>query len=132
MMVRGCGYPLPTSPHLRLVSEPHSSALGPEFSQARTRFVFRVATLPALIAILLIIPFRVPRELVEVVAVPVVVTVVGVAWLQAGAWRASAVALGSRPGKHSIVFPATALLGLPFVFHLLLKPGIRFQGRPRE
>jgi hypothetical protein len=58
-------------------------------ARARTRFVFRVASLPALTAILLIIPFRVPRELVEVVILPVVVTVIGIAWLQAGAWRVS-------------------------------------------
>ena len=47
-------------------------------ARARTRFVFRVATLPALTAIALIVPFRVPRELAEVVILPVIVTVTGI------------------------------------------------------
>lgn len=50
------------------------------------RFVFNIATLPALAAILLIIPFRVPRNWIEVVAVPAVVTLIGIAWIQAGTW----------------------------------------------
>src|SRR5687768_13413383 len=54
---------------------------------ARARFVFQVATLPALIGIALILPFRIPRELIEVVLLPVLVTVIGIAWIQAGAWR---------------------------------------------
>jgi hypothetical protein len=87
---------------------------------------FRVATLPALTAILLIIPFRVPREWVEVVMLPVVVTVIGIAWLQAGAWRASGVTTGSGSGAGSIAFPLGALLVLLLVFQLLLKPGVRF------
>lgn len=55
------------------------------------RFVLNIATLPALTAILLIIPFRVPRNWVEVVAVPVVVTLIGIAWIQAGAWAVDGV-----------------------------------------
>jgi hypothetical protein len=67
-------------------------------ARARTRFIFEVATLPALTAILLIIPFRVPREWIEVVMVPVVVTVIGIAWLQAGAWRVSGMRTGAVRG----------------------------------
>jgi hypothetical protein len=99
-------------------------------ARARTRFVLRVATLPALTAILLIIPFRVPPEFVEVVLVPVVVTVIGIAWLQAGAWNVSAVPSGDGPGSGpaatSIAYPLGALLMLLLVFHLLLRRGIRF------
>ena len=95
-------------------------------ARARTGFAFRVATLPALTAILLIIPFRVPRELLEVVILPVVVTVIGIAWLQAGAWRTSGVATvgGARVG--SIAYPLGALLVLLLVFQLLLRAGVRF------
>jgi hypothetical protein len=64
--------------------------------RARTRFVFEVATLPAVIAILLIIPFRVPRGIVEVVAVPVVVTGIGIAWLQAGAREFASINFSER------------------------------------
>jgi hypothetical protein len=95
-------------------------------SRARAHFVFHVATLPALMAILLIIPFRIPREWVEVVMVPVVVTVTGVAWLQAGAWKISGVKIVSGPRPRSIAYPLGALLILLLVFQLLLRPGVRF------
>jgi len=97
----------------------------------RSALMFRMATLPALAAILLIIPFRVPRNWVEVVAVPVVVTLIGVAWMQAGAWavrevKASGVlgpkALGSTP----IAYALGALLILLLVFQFVLRPGVRF------
>jgi hypothetical protein len=92
----------------------------------RTRLVFHVATLPALTAILLIVPFRVPREWVEVVIVPVVVTVIGIAWLQASAWSISAVTTRRGSGADSIAYPLGALLVLLLVFQLLLRPGVRF------
>jgi hypothetical protein len=92
----------------------------------RTRFVFRVATLPALTAILLIIPFRVPREFIEVVMLPVLVTVIGIAWLQAGAWRLSGVTTGGGSGAGSLAYPLGALLVLLLVFQLLLRPGVHF------
>jgi hypothetical protein len=95
-------------------------------ARARTRFVFRVATLPALAAIPLIIPFRVPREFVEVVIVPVVVTVIGVAWLQAGAWRVSGVASVGGLSVGSIAYPLGALLIVLVLFQLLLRPGVHF------
>jgi len=95
-------------------------------ARARTHFIFRVATLPALSAILLIIPFRVPRELVEVIVLPVTVTVIGIAWLQAGGWRVSAVKTGSGSGTGSIAYPLAALLVLLLAFQLLLRPGVRF------
>ncbi|MGZ8362055.1 MAG: hypothetical protein ACXWUX_16175 [Allosphingosinicella sp.] len=64
---------------------------------ARTRFIFLIATLPALIGIALIIPFRVPRELIEVIVPPIAVTLVGIGWIQANAWREAQVqAAGAR------------------------------------
>jgi hypothetical protein len=96
-------------------------------SQARTRFMLRAATVPALAAILLIIPFRVPRNWVEVAAVPVVVTVIGIAWVQAGAWCVSQVkASGRALGAKSVVSAFGALLILVLVFQLVLRPGVRF------
>jgi hypothetical protein len=95
-------------------------------ARARARFIFEVATLPALTAILLIIPFRVPREWIEVVMVPVVVTVIGIAWLQAGAWRVSGVRTGDSSRAGPIIYPLGALLVLLLVFQLLLRPGVRF------
>jgi hypothetical protein len=94
--------------------------------RARTRFIFRAATVPALMAILLIIPFRVPRNWVEVVGVPVVVTVVGIAWIQAGAWAATDVKASGNLNSKSIAHAASALLILLLIFQLVLRPGIRF------
>jgi hypothetical protein len=95
-------------------------------ARARTRFVFHVGTLPVLSAIVLIIPFRVPRELVEVVILPVVVSVIGIAWLQAGAWRISRASTVGSSRVGSIAYPLSALLVLLLVFQLVLRPGIRF------
>jgi hypothetical protein len=94
--------------------------------RARTRFVFQVATLPAITAILLIIPFRIPRNWVEVVAVPVVVTVIGIAWLQAGAWAVKGVKAGGIFSSKSNAYALSALLILLLVFQFVLRPGIRF------
>ncbi len=109
-------------PVLELAPDPAHIAGG----WARTRFVFQVVTLPALIALPLIIPFRVPREMVEVVVLPVLVTVPGVVWMQAGAWRMRRVATGSPRASVSVGYLLVAMLLLLAVFHLVLRPGIRF------
>jgi hypothetical protein len=92
----------------------------------RSRFILRVAVLPALAAIPIIVAFRVPRELAEVVAPPIAVTILGLAWIQANAWRAA----DARPGGFSAARPVFALLGallvLLLVFQLVLRPGIPF------
>jgi hypothetical protein len=95
-------------------------------ARARTIFMFRVATLPALASIVLILPFRVPRQIVEVVMVPVVVTITGVMWLQAGAWATSGIKASGRLSQKSYWYAAGALVLLLAIFQLLLRPGIRF------
>ena len=92
----------------------------------RNRFIFRAATLPALIAIPMIIPFRVPRMWIEVVAVPVVVTLIGIAWIQAGAWRMRATSSVSRRSPGSLTWLLAAVCLLLLVFQFLLRPGVRF------
>ena len=94
--------------------------------RARSRFIFRAATLPAMAAILLIIPFRVPRNWIEVVAVPVVVTVVAIAWIQAGAWAVTHVKASGNLGSRSMMYASSALLILLLIFQFVLRPGIRF------
>ncbi|HEY9554413.1 hypothetical protein [Allosphingosinicella sp.] len=92
----------------------------------RTRFIFRVAAVPGLIAIPLIIAFRVPRELLEVVLPPVLVTIIGIAWMQAGAWRIrNAKAIGA-PAPGSIRTSLIAVLTLLLIFQIVLRPGIPF------
>jgi hypothetical protein len=92
----------------------------------RTRFIFRIAILPALIAIPAIIAFRVPRELAEVILPPIAVTVLGMAWIQANAWRVA----DAKPGGFSAARPflpqLAALLILLLIFQLILRPGIHF------
>lgn len=95
-------------------------------ARERSRFVFRVATLPALAAIVLIIPFRVPRELVEVVLLPAWVAVIGIAWMQAGAWWLGPAEAQGGSGIGSIIKPLIAVVLLFLVFQGLLRPGIRF------
>ena len=113
-------------------------------SRARGWFVFRVATLPAVIAIALILPFRVPREWIEVVLVPVVVTVIGIIWIQGSAWVVRDVSSGSgsaarattattaapatpvEPAAPSVAPLVAAVVILLLVFQLVLRPGIRF------
>lgn len=92
---------------------------------ARSRFLFQTATAPAVAAILLIIPFRIPRDIIEVVVLPVVVTLIGTAWLQAGAWAVSALTPGARRTVR-VAGPLIVLLLLLMVFQWVLRPGISF------
>lgn len=93
---------------------------------ARSRFVFQVATLPALLAIVLILPFRVPREWLEVVFLPLVVFVAGMPWIQSGAWRLRTVKATGLPVAVSLAYPLAAAITLLLIFQLLLRPGIPF------
>jgi hypothetical protein len=92
----------------------------------RTRFIFHVATLPALIAIPVIIAFRVPREMVEVILPPIAVTIVGISWIQANAWRVADARPGGFSAARPILYPLAALLILLLIFQLILRPGIAF------
>jgi cation transport ATPase len=93
---------------------------------SRTRFVFRVITLPALLATALVIPFRVPRELIEVLVVPLLVLLSGVPWIQAGAWRVCEARANGTATVPSLAYLFAAVLGLLLIFQLVLRPGIRF------
>jgi hypothetical protein len=95
-------------------------------ARERSRFMFQVATLPAFAAIALIVPFRVPREPIEVVLLPLIVTVVGIAWIQAGAWRSPEVEANGAEPRVSIGHALGAVLLLFTIFQGLLRPGIAF------
>src|SRR5215469_4116692 len=109
-----------TTPLLELADSPERLAGG----RARSVFMSNIATVPALLGLLLIIPFRVPREWTEVLLPPVVVTAIGIAWLQAGAWRVHGVTPAALAPLRSPRVPLLLLLGLLLVFQLLLRPGI--------
>jgi hypothetical protein len=110
-----------TRPLLELADSPARLATG----HARSNFMFRVGTLPALIGVLLIIPFRVPRELIEVLVPPVVDTVLGIVVMQAFAWRVRAVRPAGFVPAASPLRAAAALIALLLLFQLVLRPGIR-------
>jgi hypothetical protein len=109
-------------PLLSFAEKPDDIASG----RLRTAFMLRVAAVPALAAIPLIIPFRIPRNWVEVAAVPVVVTIIGVAWIQAGAWAVEGVKARGGLGSKSAAYAFGALLILLLLFQFVLRPGIRF------
>jgi hypothetical protein len=80
----------------------------------------------ALLAVVLIVPFRVPRDIVEVAFIPLFVNLVGAGWLTLSG---SIVPPGEaavdleRPG---IVGPALALGLTLLMFQLVLRPGVPF------
>ncbi|KQZ30222.1 hypothetical protein [Duganella sp. Root1480D1] len=98
------------------------SAMMPDLGQS----TFRIATLPALLALPVITLFRMPREWIEVLMVPVVVSFIGLAWIQADAWRAKARADHAGAADVSLAWPFGMVLCLLLIFQLLLRRGIRF------
>lgn len=95
---------------------------------ARTRWVFRMVTLPALLGTALVVPFRVPRELLEVLLVPLLAVVPGIPWIQAGAWRLRDARPNAAGAVPSPAYLLAAAAGLLLFFQLVLRPGIHFYG----
>ncbi len=95
-------------------------------ARRRKRFMLNAVTLPALLALPAITLFRIPREWIEVLAVPVVVTAAGVVWMQAGAWRATSRPCHGIAEPPSLGWPVGASLCLLAVFQLVLRPGVHF------
>jgi hypothetical protein len=92
----------------------------------RTMFVLLAGSLPALIGVLLIIPFRLPREMIEVLLPPGVATIVGMAWMQSGAWRAKGVLYEGAAPVGSVIYPLIAVAVLLAIFQFVLRAGINF------
>lgn len=95
-------------------------------AKGRKTCIFRSATLPGMLALPMILLFRVPREWIEVLLVPTVVTAVGLAWMQAGAWCVRTQATGNGAAVDAISRPLVAVLCLLLIFQVLLRPGVRF------
>jgi hypothetical protein len=100
--------------------------IGSCLAREMLRFMPLRTFLSALAAIPLIIAFRVPRELLEVLLPPVLSTVVGLAAVYATAWRIKGVDVIRDPQPVSIIWPLAAVAILLLVFQLLLRPGIDF------
>jgi hypothetical protein len=88
--------------------------------------LLRVATVPAIAAIPLIVAFRVPREAIEVLLPPVLVTIVGLTAIHLTAWRVSSAIETRGPQPVSIAYPLVGVVALLLVFQLLLRPGVPF------
>jgi hypothetical protein len=101
--------------------------LGPpmEDGRARSRFVFLTTVLPAIMAIPILILFRVPREWQEVVVPTIAVPLIGLIWVQANAWRTR---VAPRPVLPSpgLMHPLVLVLVLLAFFQLVLRPGVAF------
>jgi hypothetical protein len=95
-------------------------------ARRRTSFILNAATLPALLAILLIVPFRVPRETMEVLLPPVAVALAGIGWIQANAWRVTDARAALPPGRRALAGPFLAALMLLALFQIVLRPGVDF------
>lgn len=94
--------------------------------RARTKFMANVVTAPAFLSPPLIFIYRVPREAIEVIVPPILVMVIGCAWLQANAARVKGVQAGGAPGLGSPRTALLACLGVLAFFQLVLRSGVKF------
>ncbi|MGJ7901768.1 hypothetical protein [Lysobacter sp. 1R34A] len=92
----------------------------------RSGFIFRIATLPALLALPLIIAMRVPGSVDQVAIVPVAEFVIGLFWIQASAWCASYRLHETVTAPRSSWGPLIAVAALLLIFQTVLRPGIAF------
>lgn len=118
-MVLTCGLVAP----LFLTMVPGADTQAP---RGRARTVLRYAVLPALAAIALIVPFRVPGPMIEILFPPVVATGVAAAWLLAWSWHAPRGPAGPPSPRWSIAALLVALGLLLALFQIVLRPGVRF------
>jgi len=82
--------------------------------------------LTAMLAIVLIVPFREPRDIVEVVVIPLFVNLVGVGWLALGAAIVRRGCGGAADDRSGVVGPALALGLCLLLFQFVLRGGIAF------
>src|SRR5690348_9129899 len=92
---------------------------------AKLGFLFRTVMVPALVAGPILIPFRMPRDSIEVVIFPTVLMLYGALWVLIGAGLSPTAARPARPSA-SLVVPLTCLIAVLLVFQLILRPGVAF------
>jgi len=118
-MALACGIAAP----LFLTLVPGAETQAP---RGRARTLFRYAVLPALAAVALIVPFRIPGAPIEILFPPAVATLAATTWLQAWSWHAPRAPAGP-PSPQWALPGLLATLGLLLaVFQLLLRPGVEF------
>jgi hypothetical protein len=82
--------------------------------------------LGALLAIPLIVPFRIPHDIVEVAFIPFFVNLVGAGWVVLGAALAPRPCISEDCERIGVVVPALALGAMLLIFQCVLRPGIAF------
>ena len=80
--------------------------------------------LTTVMATVLIVPFRLPRNLTEVAIVPLLVNLIGAGWLVFGAALVRRKGVNGNDESPRAVAPALALVLALFVFQCILRPGI--------
>lgn len=119
MAVAGMGL---ARPFLTLASNPAQVST----RRGRMGFLFQVATLPAVLGVALILPYRVPGAIDQVVIVPVAATLIGIVWVQANGWRIEDVRLPTTKRTVAILWPIVLLIAVLLIFQLILRPGVAF------
>jgi hypothetical protein len=79
-----------------------------------------------LLSVILIIPFRVPRNAIEVALVPLIINLIGTGWLVLGVGVSGKTEARAAPAHGNIIGPALALCAVLLFFQLVLRPGVRF------
>ncbi len=101
--------------------------LGPQMEGGRARswFAFLTTVIPAVLAIPVLIIFRVPREWEEVIIPTIAVPLIGLIWVQTNAWRTP---VGPRPVQPSsnLAVPLALVFALLVFFQVVLRPGVPF------
>jgi hypothetical protein len=91
----------------------------------RMGFMFFAVLLPVLIAGVLLIPFRMPRDLIEVTIFPTIVMLFGAIWVVIGGALSPTAPRPAHPAP-SLAVPLAALIVVLLLFQLVLRPGIAF------
>jgi hypothetical protein len=80
----------------------------------------------AILAVALIIPFRVPRDIIEVMLIPLFVNLDGAGWLTLDASCASRPQAAGASEHAKTIIPAMVLALTLLLFQLVLRPGVTF------
>jgi hypothetical protein len=102
-----------------------TAAEGISAQRPRGSVAVRLAVLPCILAIPLIVVFRVPNSAIEVLLPPCVDALIAAVWLLAAAWQASPT--GAEPPRpQPLTWLLLALGCLLAFFQVVLRPGIDF------
>jgi hypothetical protein len=91
----------------------------------RMGFLFFAVVLPALIAGALLIPFRFPRNMIELTIFPTVLMLFGALWVVIGGALSPTAPRPAHPAP-SLAVPLAALILVLLFFQFALRPGIAF------